>query len=413
MLILKEYRSVVRNVVNLGLSQGVVFIFPLVTTPICIRYLGIELFGVLSAYLAIFALTMVLVNFGGLLYGPRAVALADNSHDQSRVVGELSGLRIVLAVLCIPFSLALIILSSAEFNSMLFGIGLLNMLFLSLSITWFFQGIQNLSRQPVNVFLSRAVALVSLLLATQLDLGIEMVLSSYLIGNATLLVLQFRELIRLGFPIPKVRLDAKSVSRQIKESKKFFFSSLGSSVLSVFPAVFVSVFASTSAIGLFSAAERIVRAGFMVVMVLGNALYPESCAAFSRGRADGVAWAKKIFWPYALLASVLVISLVAFAAPIFSFFSIQDIPQPLFWILCAWLPLAALNNWAGVNILTASGESNRYNALLLLASVVGLLGYVVLGWAWQAEGVSIGLFAAEFVLAFALVREFFNRIKHG
>src|SRR6218665_2760968 len=96
---LASYR---RMVGLMTISQGINFLFPLLTLPLLVRALGTAAFGSYSVLFGLIALAQVLTEFGYAVHGVRVIATGGNETEVRKQFNTIIAAKIFLGILAFP-----------------------------------------------------------------------------------------------------------------------------------------------------------------------------------------------------------------------------------------------------------------------------------------------------------------------
>ncbi|UOE39077.1 flippase [Chryseobacterium oryzae] len=307
-------KNLLKSVTSLGVVQIANYIFPFVTIPIVSRILGPEKIGIIN-YAASFALYFVLiVSYSFELTGVRRAVHLNNDKDAinslfSKIFFSQFFLLVISFIIFIPCLLFIPFLKQDYFISFISFAFCIQSLF---SQNWLFQAKQELKFIAGYNFAARSLIMVGVLVFIRREedyiiyaciFNLVPVLVSFV-----LFIIAFRKF-DLKLKIPKF----KEVLNLINEDKIIFFSNLIISLYSTTSTVILGFYHSSSVVGFYTSAQKVVDIARNVVMrPLLQGLFPFIGAAFTQGFDAGTKLIQKILPLFLLLTITVVLSISIF-----------------------------------------------------------------------------------------------------
>lgn len=192
----------------------------------------------------------------------------------------------------------------------------------------------------------------------------------------------------------------------LKEGKDFFLASLYSVILNNSGIFLLGIFTNPVIVGVYAAAEKIVKAVLSLFTPLTQAIYPYNCRKFSLSVFDGIEAAKKTGIPIIILAFIAAV-IVAITLPVA--IDYLNFPKETIFvgqILSAWIFFGVLNNVFGIQILSASGRSKIYSRMVFVSALITLLLITLLLQFCNATGVACAILLGEMFLSILLLKRY-------
>lgn len=402
----KEFRNVIHNAGYLLITQAAMYISPLLILSYLLKVLGVQVFGNYAIILAVVAYLQIITDYGFSFSSSRAIS--QNRSDKTLIASIYCATTIIKTAISISLFiilygiLAILPLDANLRMGILFGY--LIVIGNTFQPQWYFQGIERLKIVALfNVFskvLACGLVFVFVkdkndLLKTILVLSLPAILSALILN--LIIIFNFRF---------KIVLPSKGLILSIlKDGKDFFLASLYSVALNNSGVFILGVIASPAVVGTYAAAEKIVKAILSLFSPLTQAIYPYNCNKFSNSLTEGIQTAKRTGLPLILLAMLASFTLII-TIPFVT--EILNLPVETVFIsrvLGLWLFFGVTNNVFGIQILSASGNSQVYSKLVLVSAILTLLLMAVLSYFYSANGVAFSILFGEVALLIMLAHE--------
>lgn len=304
---IENNRLIVSNVTSLFSLQLANYIFPLLTFPYLVRVLGPDQYGLIAFAQAFISFFILATEYGFGFSGVRTIALI--KADREAVSSIFSTIMVIKTGMMFLsfFALCLLLLIVPRFRIdwmvylLTFGMVLENVLF----PTWLFQGMQDMKVISVRSIAAKAgytVCIFCLVTSSADYLLVPLIYaaSSLTTGLYGLRYAMKRYGIRLRCP------EWQTIKKELKNGWPFFTSTVAIRLYTASNAFVLGLFAGNAAVGIYSAAERIIRILTELCRPLFQALYPHIATLFARSPEEAVNFLRPVF------RSVAVISLGVF-----------------------------------------------------------------------------------------------------
>ncbi|MEN9239989.1 MAG: oligosaccharide flippase family protein [Thermostichales cyanobacterium SZTDM-1c_bins_54] len=369
-------RKLLENIAALMLVQGSQYVLPLLSYPYLMRVLGTEGFGVLGYAHTLSFYLIVLVDFGFSLTATRLIAIHRGDPEAvGRVISPILVLKGVLVVLGLGLTVgfAWVAPPFRPYVGVFVG-SFLRVVGEGLFPVWYFQGWERMSVITALQILAKTSTLLSLFIWVKSPA--DLTLAAFLNSSGSLIM----ALLGLGMMLrdPGWRwqpFDCKDLVGMVRQSLPVAVAALAYTSLNSTHVVILGFFADLTTLGSFILAERIVRALSLIVVPLGNALYPHISRLFQQGRSIALAflktWIPRGAVCFALLSALTWLSaesLVLWIGGVANPASVSFLRG-----LCL-LPLLTYGAVAyGHGILLAAGHNHHYSRCYLASGALVLL----------------------------------------
>ncbi len=376
-------------------------IFPLVTFPYAASVLLPAGLGKVDFSLSVVQYFVAFSQLGIPAYAVRECAkVRDNKRALAKCVQELLIINIVIILVSYIGFFAMIgqVERFAPYRSLLVILSI-NIVMTSAGVEWFYHSIEEyayITKRSVFVkFVS--VVLVFLFIKTKDDYilyGAINVLSVSLACG-----LNFWKLVRT---VPFfARYSAYNFRRHLKPIVVLFGSVLSISVYNNMDTSLLGVLSGDAAVGIYSAANKLVRTVLPFVTTLSVILVPRiSYLVSNRGSAEAAALVDKSFSFVLMLAVPAGVGLYALAVPlVFSFFGPSYAPAATtLQILSVLIPVIGVSNLLGGQVLVAYGREKFVFVATFGGAVVSVLANLLLVPHFRENGAAASALLAESVV---------------
>lgn len=267
--------SVKKNIILNGINTVSSILFPIVTFPYAARILLPEGIGIVNFQLSIINYIVLLTSIGIPLYAVKEVAkFQDEKYLRNKTTIEIVLLSFVLCLFgyVIVWILAEFI-PQIHHQSSLFFILSLTILFNSIGVNWFYQGIEDFQYITIRAIVIRTLSAVALFIfvknpADILAYGIVTVGST--VGNNFINFIHLRK--HIDFKDIQIRhLD---VFRHLQPALHVFILNLIISLYIQLNTIMLGFMQGDDAVGYFTAGTKISHIGLTLISSIGTVLLP-------------------------------------------------------------------------------------------------------------------------------------------
>lgn len=391
--------SLKTNVIFNFLNTITGIIFPVITFPYAARVLLPDGIGAVNFLQSIVAYIVLLTSLGIPMYAVREVAkYRDDIAKRNTVTVEITLLSLAL---CLGGYLLVWILGEfiPQIHSQLalFYVLSLTILFTSLGVNWFFQAIEDFRFITIRAVIFRLLAAAALFLfvKTKDDLLIyAFVTVGSTVGNNIINFVHLRKYIVLR-QIPWSRLH---VWRHLKPSLHIFVFNLITSIYVNLNTVMLGFIQGDSAVGFYTAGNKISHIVLSVVASLGVVLLPRCANLVENEHMDEfAAVTRKSYRLVQALSLPSTLGLILLASPIVITFGGSEFADAA--CVLAWtapvIIFIGLSNVFGIQILYPLGKENLVIWSTVGGAVINFILNLFLIPYWSYTGAAISTFVAE------------------
>lgn len=362
-----DRRSLVRNFFSLMVLRGFQFLIPLVTLPYVVRTIGLDNFGLINFSLSLCLYFGAVIQFGFGITATREIA-----RNRNNVV-KLS--QIYSATLIASFFLAVIssvavfsvVITFDKFNhnKYLYLFTMMFVVFQSLFPIWFFQGMEKMKYITFLSLGTSAMYLISLFVFVKQES--DFVLVPLL--NAIAAFITFIIAITLIYK----HFNVKLTRPKIQEIENIYLNGYHGFITQFVPNIYTNTvtfllgfFANNAAVGLFTAATKIIDALGSIVYVLSNTFLPFLARNIGRHK-----FFQKIMFVVGLSITLLLFFLSSYMVK-FMYGDINEIVITYIRLLSFSIPLIFIQVTFGHNYLMLVGQEKVYKNIVLFFSISSL-----------------------------------------
>lgn len=300
-------KRIVKNMTALGVLQIANYLIPLLVLPVVSRVLGVTLFGTVGYAQNIISYLTLLVNFGFEYSATRQIALAGDDKEKKRqlfwaVITAKTGL-LVLSFVILAF-LPLFV-ERVACDPRLYIYTALTNIGIVFFPTWYLQGEQQMDKMAwANFFTKLLGALLVIAIVREASMyrwyPLLLSVSSIFVGIGAMIY------VVRHFEIGRYVCTREAMKEVLQAGAPIFINNVFISLYTTVNMTLLGGFATDEMIGYFSAAQRLIIAlNMVVVLPVSTAVYPEMSRRFEASRAEGMQFFKRVL-VYAGLAAAVV-----------------------------------------------------------------------------------------------------------
>ncbi|MEW6144675.1 MAG: flippase [Thermodesulfobacteriota bacterium] len=395
--------TICANIISLYVLQISFYVLPLITVPYLVRVLGAEKFGLVSFGQSLINFFVFFINYGFDLTATREISI---KRDDNRAVSRLSS-SVWLAKFLLSLAGFLVLLAMiaavrkmnqiAPLLLILYGLVVGNMLFPS----WLFLGLERM----------KAISAINLIMRSVATAGVFIFVRNpddYLV-YAGLLSFQwvFAGLAGVLFAVRRLRIrirmpGAGEVLSVLSGGLTLFVSNIAQSLYIGGNSFILGLLTNYSAVGYYSAAEKITLSLMGMFRPLAQAVYPRFSQLASSSRETVLLWGKRLVYAVGGLGIITSFALF-FGAPLIVKIVLGKGFDPSIAVLqiMAVLPiLMALSDVLGIQIMLPFGKDRLYAVIRILTASIHLLLAILIVPRFKEAGMAfVFVMSQVFILA--------------
>lgn len=405
-------KIVIKNSLYIYILNFFCTIMPIFTIPYATRVLGPKGYGRFSVAFNLVNYFQVLVEYGFVLYGSRKVAIAKTKEE----IREIFSLIFKARMLLCAASLILISIYGIIFvnkNYLLCIVILFLMVIGSMfQQNWLFQGMQKMEYiTGISVF-SRLISLILIFTLVKVESDVYLycflyALTNFLIGVGGFIIA------KKTFQLKLIKVTYSQIVNELKEASYMFMSILGAKIVSSFGITILGIMDTASNIGIYSAICKIPNVIVMMFSPISQALYPYISKKFMLSMKAGINTVLKIAIPVVSIFIFISIGMAIFSNQIVKMLFGNEYSEHhvILKILMIWIVFSVINNFLGIQTLTASNNGKQYGKGFLISVIIAVISNVILVKFIGIYGAAVALLLSEAGLTMILAISIFTVFK--
>lgn len=387
----------------------------LLIMPYLINILGVGNYGLYSFAFAISMYLVILTDYGFGFTGVKLISINRDNKDKISSIFhsiQLIKLSILLIVLAL-YTGAILFFETLYVNKELFFLSFGILIGQTIVPVWFFHGMEKMKFITIINLLIRVLAVTLILIFVKSPEDISLAIASQAIGFSIAGILSIYIAYKkfdLVFSIPKIA----EIHKMLVTNRHMFFSTLSLSIYKNFNVVLLGFLSTNVEVGLYSAAEKVIKAVESLLAPLSQAIYPNMSLKFSKLKSNE-AVSKLIQLSKFYLAPLLIILILLVLTKdfIIGFLGItNDGFTNVFYILLPVIVIGTLNYLLGIVGLVNLNKEKYFNRATIVGGVINVVLCFLFSKEYGAFGSASALVIAEFVVFFMVVN-YLIKIKKG
>ena len=397
---LKHYRQLIENFFSLSILNALNVALPLVTLPYILHVVGKANYGVYSYVYAVVQYVILFSTYGFNFSATKQISQCrDDKQGVTRIYSAVTACKGLIAV---SLSLVLLLLSRWVFKdatgTWMFVYGLGMIVGDVFTPVWLFQGMEKMRYMTIVNASSKILftVLIFLLVRVSEDYQFLIFLNScgYLLAGVLSLIL-----VRRQFHLRLCRTTWTDICTQLKEGSAVFGSTFGMNLYRNANIIILRQFVADDMVGLYSAAEKVVKGFQSLISPAAQALFPHLSLRF-KGQAVSVQMnlLRKVSVPFTGVVLMVTIGVYIFAPLISDILCGKEFAAcvPLIRIMTLVILFGEINYLVGiVGLINMDGQRYFFRSVMVTGvfSVVFMLlmtplyGAVAAAWAMSLSEV--------------------------
>lgn len=397
-----QHKSFIESFFSLSILNGLNVLLPLITLPYMLRIIGPEKYGM---YLYVYAIIqyVLLITAYGFNYSatkqivffkeqPNKIIEIYNSVIACRLLLFLAGIVLLLVLSPLLFN------SNIEIIMMLMGLGIiLGDIFVP---TWLFQGMEKM--RYLTIVNASAKILFTILIFTIIkkpeDFVFIILLNScgFLLSGVLSTIIAIKSFhLRLSIP------TWTSIKFQIKDGWALFCSTIGINLYRESNIIILKFFVSDAAVGIYGAAEKVIKGLQLVTTPIAQALFPHLGNSFKKlSLSSCLLQLKKVSLFFSGI--LLLLTIIAFfaAKPLVYLLCGEDFFDAVFLvkIMCPIIFFGSMNYLLGVVGLVNLNQQKKFVLFVLLSGFISIIFLLSTVSLFGVVSASIAMLLSEILL---------------
>jgi polysaccharide transporter, PST family len=275
-----QYKPLFESFISLYLLNGLNLLLPLVSIPYLFRVVGAANYGVYAFVFVIIQYVLLVSNYGFDFSATKQIAQSkDDPEKVSSIFHAVIVSRILLAIGAILTLLFLTYFFFNEIQHRLLWLGLGIVLGEIFVPVWLFQGLEKMRYLTVTNTVSKILftALIFVVITKESDFQYIILLNSFgsIAAGAVSCLIVYKTL-NIKFKKPVIG----DIVFQLKDGLAVFGSTLGMNLYRNSNIFILGLFVSDASVGVYAAAEKVIKAIQSIVSPIAQALFPHLSSRF-------------------------------------------------------------------------------------------------------------------------------------
>ena len=413
---LRKYKQVIENFFSLSVLNAVNIVLQLVTLPYILSVVGKGNYGIYSYVFMVVQYIILFSTYGFNYSATKQVSQQrDDNAAVTRIYNSVLGCKtLIAAILVVAVVLCSDWIFEEQIGYVMFLMGIGMILGDIMNPVWLFQGMEKMKYMTLVNSTSKILftVLVFFVVRSVNDFYLLILLNScgYLLAGILSLVLA-RKQFKVRIALPSVN-DMKF---QFKEGGAMFGSTFGMNLYRNAHVIILKHFASNEAVGLFSAAEKVIHGFQSVMLPAAQALFPHMSLRFKeKNKTEIQGVMRKMLLVFVSLSAVAALFVYILAPWISDILCGKDFKEciPLIRIMSLVIIFGEVNYIAGIVGLVNMDRQNYFFRSVLVTGVCSCLITLALVHSCGEYAGAISLAASEALLmVMCLYGLFSNRKK--
>ena len=308
-------RKVTGNFMYLSVLNAINILLPLITLPYLMKTVGEANYGIYSYVYMLLQYVIIFATYGFNFSATKQISQCRDDKERVNVIY----ISVMLSKLIIATVLSVMLLSLSRFvmkddqAPLMFVYGLGMVLGDIMTPLWLFQGMEKMKYMTLVNASSKILftVLVFLVIRKTDDYYLLILLNSagYMLAGLLSLWLAYRQ-----FGMRFRRVSLQDIRYQIKDGSAVFGSTFGMYLYRNANIIILKQFAPNEVVGIYSAAEKVIKGFQSIVSPAAQALFPHLSLRFKeRSDSDNIGLLKRISVPFAGAVLMLAAAVFVFA----------------------------------------------------------------------------------------------------
>lgn len=399
---IKKYKQVIENFFSLSVLNAVNIVLQLITLPYILSIVGKANYGIYSYVFMVVQYIILFSTYGFNFSATKKISmLRDDNAAVTSIYNAVIGCKMLIAIVLV---VAVVLCSGwvfeEEIGFVMFLLGIGMIVGDILNPVWLFQGMEKMKFMTLVNSSSKIIftVLVFFVVRSVDDFYLLILLNScgYLLAGILSVFLAYKQFnVRLGVP------HFSDMIAQFKDGGAMFGSTFGMNLYRNAHVLILKHFASNEAVGLFSAAEKVIHGFQSVIQPAAQALFPHMSLKFKdKNTKERLSLMKKVMMPLVGLSIVAALFVYIFAPWISDILCGKDFREciPLIRIMSLVIIFGEVNCIAGIVGLVNMDRQNYFFRSVLVTGVCSCLITLALVHSCGEYAGAISLAASEALL---------------
>ena len=407
-------KQLIENFFSLSILNGLNVLLPLVTLPYILNVVGKANYG---AYSYIFVIVQYVILFSTYGFNFSATKQISQCRDDREAVSRIYNAVIASkALIAVALSAVLLLFSrwvfKDEVGTWMFVYGLGMVVGDIFTPVWLFQGMEKMRYMTIVNASSKILftVLIFIIVRAREDYDILILLNScgYLLAGVLSLILVYRQ-----FHLRLHRVAWNDVLLQLKEGSAVFGSTFGMNLYRNANVIILKQFVGDDIVGLYSAAEKVVKGFQSLISPAAQALFPHLSLRFKdKSVAENMRLLRRLAVPFTAVVLVVTVGVYLFAPLISDILCGKEFAAcvPYIRIMTLVILFGEINYLVGiVGLINMNGQREFFRSVIV-TGVFSVVFMLLMTPCFGGEAAAWAMSLSEMLL-FALCMFSLYRIK--
>lgn len=405
MVNVSRYKQIIENFFSLSILNALNVLLPLVTLPYMLHIVGKANYG---AYSYIYAIVQYVILFSTYGFNFSATKQISQCRDDKKAVSRIyNAVTASKALIAVFLSVGLLLCSKFVFKdgigTLMFVYGLGMVVGDVLTPIWLFQGMEKMKYMTIVNASSKILFTVLIFIVVREREDYQLLISlnscGYMLAGILSLILVYRQFhLRLHWT------KWSDIRLQLKEGSAVFGSTFGMNLYRNANVIILKQFVSDDIVGLYSAAEKVVKGFQSIISPAAQALFPHLSLRFKDKPArENMHLLRKISLPFTAVVLAVTVLVYLFAPLISDILCGKEFSAcvPLIRIMTLVILFGEINYLVGiVGLINMNGQRYFFQSVIV-TGVFSILFMLLMTPRWGGAAAAWAMSLSE-VLLFVL-----------
>ena len=387
-------------------------LFPMITLPYLSRVLEPAGIGKISFADQFVAYFVIIASLGIPLYGTREIAkVRDDKEKLNEVFNEIFQINILTSIFAYGlFFIFFIFGDKMQKESLLFIITSLNIIFITVGVDWFYQGIEKYDYITIRSLIIRVISLILMFIFVKTKEDYVISAAITVGGNVGA---NFFNLINARKYINYQILKKRDLKKHIEPVITIAFSAMAANIYLNLSTVMLGYFDKGNAdnsVGYYTVSNKISTMVKTLIISLGVVLIPRlSYYVKEKMTAEYERIGKKAINFIFVISIPIVFGLIILSKNIMIIFSGSKFigAVPAIMIMTPIIIFSAVSNFFGQQILYSNGQEKKMLYSVIVGAIVNIISNIILIPIYSYVGAAISLLITEITVS--LIRTYYGK----
>ncbi len=412
-----KYKQLITNFFSLSILNGLNVLLPLVTLPYILSVVGKANYGAYSYVYVIVQYVILFSTYGFNFSATKQISQCrDDDESVLRIYNAVTASKVLIAA---SLSVVLLLCGKYVFKSeegiLMFIYGLGMIIGDVLTPIWLFQGMERMKYMTIVNASSKVLFTILIFIVVREDNDYQLLIllnsCGYLLAGLLSVILVYRQFhLRLHWT------TWSDILMQLKEGSAVFGSTFGMNLYRNANVIILKQFVTDDVVGLYSAAEKVVKGFQSIISPAAQALFPHLSLRF-KGQpvSEQMGMLRKVSIPFTSVVLVVTLGVYIFAPLISDILCGREFAAcvPLIRIMTLVILFGEINYLVGiVGLINMDGQRYFFRSVM----VTGMFSVVFMLLMTPLHGAAAAAWAmslSEVLLFFLCVYSLYRISKHS